>query len=272
MNVPGGKMSFPDETLIAYLDNELPLEERTAVESAAKIDADIAARLASLQGHPMDLRDAFALLLLEAPTARLKTILESIDATSIGKEPVRNKHAFSRRQLIAAGVALFATGGLVSQELTPLRHVLLPEGPGHWHDVVAAYVKLYTPQTLSNIPDDPALRARELAEVGNIIGLKLSPKAVELPGIVLKRSRILEYDTTPLAEINYLDANGSPMALCIVPSSQPAKGLHVEVRHGLNIAFWNDGHHAFMVIGRQSSTSLAQIARSLSGQLNTVSF
>jgi anti-sigma factor RsiW len=271
MNVPGDQMSFPDETLIAYLDNELTLEERTAVERAAAIDAEMAARLTRLQGQPMDLREAFAPLLSEAPTARLKTMLDSLGVTNIGKEPVHHKHTVQRRQLIAASVAFLVVGGLAGQELTPLRHMLLPDGPGHWRDIVAAYVKLYTPETLSNIPDDPALRARELAEVGNIIGLKLSPKAVELPGVVLKRSQILKYDTTPLAEINYLDANASPMALCIVPSSQPATGLQVEVRRGLNIAFWNDGHHAFMVIGRQSLTSLEQVAQSITGQINTAS-
>jgi anti-sigma factor RsiW len=269
MNIPGDKVSFPDETLVAYLDNELTLEERIAVERAAGIDTEIAARLARLQGNPMDLRDAFAPLLLEAPTARLKTILESLDVVDSDNEPVRYKHSLSRRQLIAASAAFLIAGGLSSQALISLRHALVPEGAGHWRDIVAAYVKLYTPDTLSNIPDDPALRARELAEVGNIIGLKLSPKAVALSGVVLKRSQILEYDTTPLAEINYLDANGSPMALCIIPSSQPATGPHMEVRRGLNIAFWNDGRHAFMVIGRQSLTSLAQTAKSLAGQIHT---
>jgi hypothetical protein len=222
MNAPGDKMSCRDEDLIAYLDNELSPEERATVERAAAADAEVAARLAMLQGHPTDLRDAFAPLLLEAPTARLKNMLDSLDVPRIAKEPLRSKSTWSRRQLIAASVALLIVGGLASQALTPLRHALLPEGPGHWRDIVAAYVKLYTPETLSNIPDDPSLRARELAEVGDIIGLQLSPKAVELPGIVLKRSQILKYDSTPLAEINYLDADGQPMALCIVPSSQPA--------------------------------------------------
>lgn len=259
----GDKMPLRDEDLVAYLDNELAPSDRAAVERAAAADGAIAARLAELQRQPADLRDAFAALLLEAPAARLKGTLNSLDATGHGKK------GWTRRHLIAASIVLLMVGGLADHALAPLRHALLPQDTGHWRDIVASYVRLYTSETLSNIPDDPSLRAHELAEVGSIIGLRLNPEAVSLPGIVLKRSQILQYDAMPLAEINYLEVHGGPMALCIVPSSQPARGPRLEVRRGLNVAYWNDGHHGFMVIGRQPQASLAQIAQSLARRIST---
>jgi hypothetical protein len=264
-------MSPRDEELFAYLGNELDPDDRAVIEQAAATDDRVAARLVAMQGQTVDLREAFALILLDAPTVRLNGMLESLEATGPYRQAVDHRKYWTRRQLIAASVALLMAGGLADHALVPLSRALLPKDPGHWRDIVASYVRLYTPETLSNIPDNPLLRAHELAEVGSIIGLHLSPTAISLPGSMLKRSQILQYDTTPLAELNYLDGNGAPLALCIIPSSQPARGPRLEVRRGLNVAFWNDGHHGFMVIGRQSSTKLAETARSLAGRINTAS-
>src|SRR5207248_10153719 len=41
---------------------------------------------------------------------------------------------------------------------------------GGWRAVVAEYLTLYTTDTLANIPDDAAVRARELEAVGNKLG------------------------------------------------------------------------------------------------------
>jgi anti-sigma factor RsiW len=269
MSEPGDKMSLRDEDLVAFLDNEMAPEERAAVEQAAATDAEVAARLAAIQGQPGALRDAFAPVLLEAPTARLGHMLDSLVVDGSGLRARGMGKSWTRRQVLAASVALVVAGGLADHAVVSLSSVLAPQDSGHWRDVVASYARLYTPETLSGIPDDPPLRAHELAEVGSIVGLQLNPKTISLPGLVLKRSQSLQYDTVPLAEINYLDAKGRPLALCIVPSHQVPKGPQLEIRRGLNVAFWNDGHHGFMVIGRQSSTDLADIAHTLAGRINT---
>jgi hypothetical protein len=271
MNEREGKMSLRDEDLIAYLDKELAPDDRAAVDRAAAADPQVAARLVVLQGQPAEVREVFAPLLREAPTSRLEAMLDSLDVARASQATTRGANSWTRRQLIAASIALVVAGGLADHVFDSLRPALLPEDPGHWRDVVAAYVRLYTPQTLSNIPDDPSLRARELAEVGRIIGLDLSAETLDMPGMVLKRSQILEYDRTPLAEINYLDPRGWPLALCIVPSSQPARGPRMEIRRDLNLAFWNDGRHGFVVTGRQSSSNLMEIARSLAKSIDATS-
>jgi anti-sigma factor RsiW len=268
MSGPGGKRSLRDEDLVAYLDGELAPADRAQIEQQAATDERVAARLAALRGQPADLRQAFAPLLLEAPTLRLRDMLDALDVAGPRRRAVSGTKYWTRRELLAASVALLMAGGLADHALGTVSRALLPQDPGHWRDIVAGYVRLYTPETLSDIPNNPSLRAHELAEVGSMIGLRLDPAAVGLPGSVLKSAQILQYDATPLAEINYLDGNGAPLALCIIPSGQPAKGPRLELRRGLNVAFWNDGHHGFMVIGRQPPADLAKLAQSLAGRIN----
>ena len=264
-------MSLRDEDLVAYLDGELAPADRAQIEQVAATDENVAARLAALQGQPADLRQAFAPLLQEAPTLRLRGKLDALDVAGPRQRAAGGTTYWTRRKLLAASVALLIAGGVADHALGPMSRALLPQDPGHWRDIVANYVRLYTAETLSDISSDPSRRAHELAEVGSMIGLRLDPAAVGLPGSVLKSAQILQYDATPLAEINYLDGNGAPLVLCIIPSSQPARGPRLETRMGLNAAFWNDGHHGFMLVGRQPPADLAKLAQSLGGRINAAS-
>jgi anti-sigma factor RsiW len=261
-----------DADLVAYLDRELSPDERARVEAAVATDPQVAARVLALSQTTIGLRRAFDPLLSAAPTARMLAALGEPKAEPgpAASGAARRSGSPDRRWLIAASVSLFVLGGL-SDHL-----VLSPPAPsvatekGHWRDIVASYVRLYTPETFANIPDDPALQARELATVGNAIGLRLEPATTELADIPMRQAQLLRYDQKALAEINYLDPQYGPMSLCITASSEPAAAPKSEVRRGLNVSYWNDGQHGFMVIGALPAADLAAIADTLTGRFKTL--
>jgi anti-sigma factor RsiW len=81
-----------------------------------------------------------------------------------------------------------------------------------------------------------------------------------LPGVDFKRALLLQYDDQPLAQIAYLDPETGPMALCIVRSDGGAKAPQVEGRKGMNVVYWANAAHAFMLIGHAPLERMQAIA------------
>jgi hypothetical protein len=258
-----------DLELVAYIDGELSQEDRARVESAAARDERIAMRLAALSATTFGMRKAFTPLLSEAPVARM---LASLGESPTGVEPkpvqtARTVMPLGRRWMIAASLTLLALGGLGDHLAFAPSPVAGMETSGHWRDIVASYVRLYTPETFANTPVDWEIQRRELQTVGHALGLGLTPKIGEVSGLNFKQARLLQYDSTPIAEIDYLDPYNGPLSFCIMPSNEPRLSPQAEMRRGLNVSYWNDGHHAFMVIGAQPASYLGEVARSLASAL-----
>jgi anti-sigma factor RsiW len=265
---------MPDDAdLVAYLDGELSPDERARVEAAVATDPAVAGRVLALSETTIGLRQAFDPLLSAAPTARMLAALgePTAEPRPTASDVARKSGSPARRRwLVAASVALFVLGGLADHLVLSPRAPSMATETGHWRDIVANYVRLYTSETFANAPDDPALQARELATVGNAIGLRLEPAATELADIPMKQAQLLRYDQKSLAEINYVDPRYGPMSLCIIASSEPAAAPKSEVRRGLNVSYWNDGQHGFMVIGALPAAELAAIADTLTGRFKTL--
>jgi anti-sigma factor RsiW len=264
---------LPDDAdLVAYLDGELSPDERARVEAAVATDPGVAGRVLALSQTTIGLRKAFDPLLSAAPTARMLAALgePKAEPRPPASEVTRRSGSPTRRWLVAASLALFVLGGLADHLVLSPRAPSMATETGHWRDIVASYVRLYTSETFANIPDDPALQARELATVGNAIGLPLEPATTELADIPMKQAQLLRYDQKSLAEINYLDPRYGPMSLCIIASTEPATTPKPEVRRGLNVSYWNDGQHGFMVIGALPAADLAAIADTLTGRFKTL--
>ncbi|MGO8506421.1 hypothetical protein AB9F35_33780, partial [Rhizobium leguminosarum] len=75
-------------------------------------------------------------------------------------------------------------------------------------------------------------------------------RAFRRAGIDFKRALLLQYDGKELAQIAYLDPETGPMALCIVKSDKGPKAPDIESRKGMNVVYWSNATHAFMLIGR----------------------
>jgi anti-sigma factor RsiW len=242
-----------DERLVAYLDGELDLEQRQLIDDLLRTDPAVATRLDQLRCGDLPFKTAFDSVLDEAPTERLQAMLKAL--------PSPAPAAFGRRRFLAAA-ASFAVAGVVADRLF-MNWPRTESGQG-WRASVAEYMALYTPQTLENLSTDASSHIAQLSSVGAQLGLPLNPGAVSLPGAEFRRAQILDYDGVLIGQLTYLDPRHGPLALCITATRRGAMAMAMatEQRRGMNVVYWSNPSHAFMLIGRNPFEDLQIMARS----------
>lgn len=245
-----------DELLVAYLDGELDAEQQTLIADQVRADPALAARLEALQCVDLPFKAAFDSVLDQAPTERLHAMLKAL--------PPAHPSMLSRRGFLAVA-ASFAVAGVVADRLF-MNWPRVESGQG-WRASVAEYMALYTPQTLENLSADPASHAAQLSSVGAQLGLPLALDAVNLPGAEFRRAQILDYDGVLIGQLTYLDPHHGPLALCITASKKGAQPIASEQRRGMNVVYWANLSHGFMLIGRNPFEDLQIMADSVERRL-----
>ncbi|MEL6450425.1 MAG: hypothetical protein AAFQ19_04140 [Pseudomonadota bacterium] len=239
---------FRDEELTAYLDGEAEDALRAEIDAALETDAALAAQLAALDIPMPALTGAYAALLAEAPPMPALP-----NAPTPAPVP-------TRRWGWTWGFGTFATGlaaGAAVAVYTGLG-VPAPEPKG-WAAFVASYQSLYTAQTLANDMPDAAERAAQLATVSDALGFDLTDLP-EAEGLSFRRAQVLGFRGKPLIQIAYLRADGTPVALCIIPAGPDEKPVRMGAAEGMDIARWNAPGFGFLLIGGDDAAPLAQEA------------
>jgi anti-sigma factor RsiW len=262
-----------DAGLVAYLDGELPPDERTALEGRLARDPSLRARLERLAEGDRPFREAYDALGRSAPVDRLTKMLESVSAARTRKAVVLWPRL--RPAAIAAGLALFLGGGaagyFAAAVLSPIapRSTVAEDAPEAWRDSVADYFALTTSQTLTALVRDRASIDRDLAAVGKKLDLDLPRSKIELPGQTIRRVELFHAVDAPLAQIAYLHPDMGPVALCILGRAQAPEAIEAERRRGMNIAYWSTSKHAYMLVGRAPEEALVGFAQRLAAQLDS---
>lgn len=234
-----------DATLVAFLDGELSSADSARIEALRDREPRVAGRLAFLQQGCLGLPEGFAPLLDAAPMAQLHAMLGNLpQATPAMPAP------WTRRRLLG-GAATCLLAGILGDRLWRGWQGSRWVADGSWRGAVAQYMALYTAQTLEGMDETATAQARQLARVGAQLNLTLTPERVRLPGAELRRAQVLRYDADLIAQLVYQDLEGGPLALCFVRSQQPVQAPAFEVREGLNVLYWANGEHAWMLAGRQ---------------------
>jgi anti-sigma factor RsiW len=175
----------------------------------------------------------------------------------------------SRRGFLGALAASVVAGIAVDRAVIGLGTGLSGKDENsEWRAVVAEYISLYTPETLAGPVPPRDVQAAQLASLDGDLRLQLSPEQVALPDIDFKRAQILQYDGKPLAQIAYLDPETGPMALCIVKSDAGRKAPDLESRKGLNVIYWSNETHAFMLIGRIPADRMKELGEDVRRRLS----
>ncbi|WP_282608031.1 hypothetical protein [Pelagibius sp. Alg239-R121] len=276
-----------DETLVAYLDGELPPGERSSVESALESDEELRERLALLDDGARPWKDAFAGLLEQAPMEKLEADLAaaiqqqaeqaptsgSADLPPIIKVPA-NDHGNRRwwRPAMAACVAVtllvgFAAGYGTNEAQNPEVVAAVGTEAEAWRQAVADYQALYTRETLSVALTDPVVQSAGLQRVSKSLGLTLPDSVSEVGGLDYKRAQILKFGSQPLAQLAYLYKDEVPVAFCIVRLDETDRAASNEVRSGLNIVHWSKGGYSLMLVGDLPVEELNDFARELEGRV-----
>ncbi|MFJ2462581.1 anti-sigma factor family protein [Pseudomonas sp. NPDC087615] len=250
MNTPS------DEQLVAYLDDELDPDYRRQLDHAIADNPLLNLRVQWLSRSSLPFKNAYDELAQQAPLDRLQARLDAI--------PSPQKPGLSRRWFIGAAAAALVTGGVLTDRLFLGWQA---QQAHNWRGVVGDYMALYVTQTLEHLPTDEASQRAQLRSIDARLGLSLSPAALKLPGAELKRAQMLEYDGVPIAQIVYLDGKHGPLALCATRSNSGSRPLQHERRHEMNVVFWTEQEHAWMLIGRDAAEGLEEKASLLRSRL-----
>lgn len=237
---------FSDEELTAFLDGEVDQETELAIAEAMETDESLGERIASLDVPLAQIRASYDLLLDDAP---------AMPALPEPRAPARsNVLAFSTGFFgvgLAAGLAVAVFTGLGQQP---------PPKPG-WKAQVANYQLLYGKETLTGVEPSPQEAQLQMASVGEALDLDLSTLPVPA-GMTFRRAQVLDFNGKALAQISYTLPDGTPVALCILGSGNPATPeMQMAAVQGLGSVSWNTGAHAYFLIGGEQSEELAPSAR-----------
>ena len=228
---------FTDEEMSAFLDGEASVDLARRIEVARETDPAFAADLDMMQAAGASIKGGFDAMLQGAP------VMPAIASP---------KNRTQWRSVAAGLVAGICLTGAVAAAWTATR-------PPAWERYVAAYQALYIPATVAgaSLGQDTA-RAR-IAELSPALGIDLSALP-DLPGLDLRRAQLLGYEGQPLMQIAYADADGQPVALCIIALSGSDTAPVMRQMEGMPAAAWSTATHAFLLIGGQAET-VAQAAR-----------
>ncbi|MGM5053662.1 anti-sigma factor [Rhizobium sp. 814_E9_N1_1] len=257
-----------DEDLTAFIDGELTAEEAARIEAIVNEDESTAERLEFLARASLPFEQAFAPLLSEAPREKLETMLAAIPVQQSARSDPTPAFG-SRRRFLGALAASLVAGIAIDRAVIGIgRSFSAKDENSEWRAVVADYISLYTPETLAGPVPERDIQAAQLGSLDEKLGLSLSPEAVSLPGIDFKRALMLQYDGKPLAQIAYLDPETGPIALCIVKSDAGSKAPDLESRKGLNVIYWSNETHAFMLIGRIPADRMKELGEDVRRRLS----
>ncbi len=245
-----------DEELTAYIDGELSDTEASRIGALLDADERAAERLEFLSLSSLPFKQAFEPLLAAAPKVELDAML-GIAPADAKPAPARS----GRRGFLGALAACLVAGIVADRAFIAIRsRADAPDESSEWRAVVAEYIALYTSDTLAGPTPSDEAQSAQLGRLDDKLGISLSPEAISLPGIEFKRAQLLQYDDKPLAQIAYLDPETGPLALCIVRSNVGGKEPDVEGRNGMNVVYWSDATHAFMLIGRIPIDRMQELA------------
>jgi anti-sigma factor RsiW len=239
-------MNDPDDDdllLVALLDGVM--DESEASQMRRRLDDDPALRdkLDRLRRIEPQLRAAFDFLLADAPLSRLRARLAA--------PPPARTRAWRAAAAVAAAGLIFA-GGFAAARWTA--------SADDWRNSVAEYMELYAPETFGGA-DTPAPR-RDLAALGDRLGLALDYDLLSVAGLVPRRVETLRYDGAPLGQVGYLDG-AIPIAFCIMRDGEKDAPLALGSHEDFATASWAKGGRGFMVIGQAPRDRIAALARAL---------
>ncbi len=239
--------SFSDEELTAYLDGESDSAASAEIEQALSQDAQLRARLDALSFDKTQLKDGMDALLGSAPKA--PDWDEGAYAATL-----TNGGSGWRRTAAAAVVALaVGLGG---------GYLLGGKSEPGWRDYVASYHALYANSTLTHIDQPERLAEEELERVSSAIGKPIALSVVKQPEqLDYKRAQVLSFEDRPLIQLAFLSKVGTPIALCIVQSSEVGDSpVRLTELEGMSAAVWSKDGYEFILIGGRDDDLIAQAA------------
>ncbi len=258
--------TFSDEELTAYLDGEAGSDLAQAIDQALETDPALTARMEELTFPKDALAAAFDAQLALAPSVPNLPEFPAETATTPLQKP--SGRGFWPGLGLGLGGGLAA--GLAVAMFTGLGKPA-PAQPG-WIEMVANYQVLYVPETLQSRRGPPqrdgqagaqgGVYVASLEELSSVVGLDLTGlKTVD--GLQFKRAQRLGFNGKPLIQVAYTLPDGTPFAICILPSDAEERAPRTGTVAGLAATDWTTGTHGIVIIGGQDEAIVETLSQTV---------
>jgi anti-sigma factor RsiW len=253
-------MPGDDAELVALIDNELDEEAKVSLLARLAADEALRQRYEALRDAGAPIAGSLDALLEMAPVNRLR----GLPLTGAARGLFRPFSWISPRGLAAGLAACLLSAGAAAWITFSLPRL---GAPPDWRSAVFDYTNLFTKETFSPLHPDASLAAKELSAVGERVGASLTPETVALPGLRFAVAFMLSYKGSPLGVIAYVDAEGSPVLLCVIADQAPDAPIRSERRDDLSLASWSRGGRSHLIIGRIPKERALAFARTLENRV-----
>jgi len=253
----------PDiETVMAYVDGELPPQRRTEVEAAIAASPELAATVEALFASRLPYQSAFAQehvpplpKALQERVAELSAVATASHEMALaGPGSVNTPSKASGSSLIWMGLLLI---GLVLGYASATRFGLNDSSSvDPWVLKVGNYHSMYSRETVmdgSGVAQTQSLQQRLRQQRG----LELQIPDLKAQGLQFVRAQQLQFDGQMVLQLVYLPQQGLPIALCLTPAAaQAERAMTVD---GLQAVTWHAKGWAYVLIGSEPLSKMQEL-------------
>lgn len=264
---------FSDEMLTAFLDGELPEAQMQQIATALETDSVLQQRLDSLQVDFAPIRAAFDELLSSEQIEKLQQDINlppsemaepSVVQSTVDSPTPKPANDSSWLKYATAACLVLATGFSLGRFTQQPPQTPVAEAPKiTWKGEVARYQKLFTKETLAPFSVDAITANKQITAAIESLKLKLSAEQLLQDGLDFKRAQMLAFNKKPLAQFMYQDADGTPIAICVLKSDGDDKALSLANIKGLNSASWKTDGFAYILIGDTDMERIEGLAKNV---------
>lgn len=293
-------MTIDETLLMAYVDGELPPEQRAEVEALVARDPEAAALVEVLEASKLDYAGAFAAQPMPpVPESLVRSVDALIANHRAGKtaaapvdeqpEPVQQGNVTSleavraRRRgmpvwLAAAcmagafGAGLVIRGGLPGTPGMPGA----PATPGAppttvasnnlspWVKAAMEYQELYTRDSVAYMPDvDRQTLTRFVDDARDKDKLDFQVPDLSGAGLQLKSVARLRFRGKALVQIVYLPKEGPPISLCVLAEPKDDQGVAANHVNAMRVVTWRQAKLGYALLGNTEGLDLEAIGKQI---------
>jgi anti-sigma factor RsiW len=262
------------DDLVAYVDNELPVDEARAIEAWLAADAEAQQLRRQLHEDNLVLRGLLSAVLREPvpPELTAKAAPGASDAAPATQQqgaavtplPPRARPWRVAPWLAAAAAVCLIVGGLggffagqyqTRQEMA----AAMPQAPS-WIMQVAEYHRVYAGEKRHLVEVAAAETPHIESWLGKRLDMPLAVPDLTAQGLTFQGARMLVIDGKPVAQLIYTPPDGRALALCIIRSPKEDKPLTASQQDDLRLVEWRSNGHGFVVVGWEDEARMLAIA------------
>lgn len=275
-------MKTDEVMLMAYVDGELPPDQRHEVEEHIRASAEAAELVELLKASRVDYRGAFAAQKLppvpDSLTQKIEAMARAHAAPAVNDNavpssaggPVRSRMRSVPAWLAAACVAGAFCGGLFLRLGPLLDHGLsgsmAASNLSPWVQAATGYQKLYTRDTLAYVSETPETSSKTVDDIRREDGLALRIPDLHSAGLTFKTVQRLRFNNKPLVQIVYQPEKGEPVALCVMKDVKPDQAVAGQDVDSMQVVTWRQAELSYALIGKPDGVDLNALGKQISNR------